>query len=379
MHNQELDLNFVKSLSNLKSNEKSIISIYLNTDKRRTDSLEKSRAQIKDFFKELKENADKLGYKEWQLRELEEELLDYLTVHWKTLSNSTIFFLGGDEDIFYVLSLPDRMPNKLYTDDAPYIKPLLEYVENYDKYLVLVLDSKGGQVYLFQAAYLDEIDKVNNEFFDKLEEKKAAILHQKDPQGVFARYINELEELLWDFKEKIDFDRIIVFIPERLKSILEEKISEHFKNITSAIITGNYTKLHKLELLKKIKEVVEEAERQEDLKDVEEIYTNIGNSEYKDGVYGLEATLEHLNAAAVQKILIDEDLSLKGCKSASLGFLFDSCDTCKKQADDCVEVDDLINEIAEKAMETGAIVNFVKDSDKLKEMQGIAAKLRFKL
>ena len=363
----------INQLKDIQSTNKPIISLYLSTDKQEKRSQQKAIAAAKSLLKE-KEPELTNSYGKRETADLKENILDYLEHHWLTLSNGTVFFVGGDEDIFQVWRLPDRMANAIYLDQKIYLRPLLAYIENYDKYLVVALDKKGADIYTFQAGYLDETEKLNNEFWGIMEQKINKILKEKDAEGLFARYLNSLEKHILDYKEQIGFNRIIVFVPEKLKPILEEKLSREFKHLISATVSGNYRKLGKLDFYYKVKDLVQEIEDKADQQDIEEIYSNVGNSEYKKGVYGLEKVLLHLNAKAVYKLILNENIAFPGYKDEN-GVLYTSC----PEKVECQEVKDLVNDMVIKALESKATVNFVKDNEKLKELGDIAAMVRFKL
>jgi stalled ribosome rescue protein Dom34 len=59
-------------------------------------------------------------------------------------------------------------------------------------------------------------------------------------------------------------------------------------------------------------EVEKQLEREEENKMIEEIYNNLGVSEYKKGVAGLKPVLDHLNAQAVWYLLIHENMEFPG-------------------------------------------------------------------
>ena len=369
----KLSLNEIKQLKNMISSRKPILSLYLSTDKQERDGQKKALATVKSLFKSKNEELQKT-YDATEVEDLKESLLDYLKHHWPTLTNGTVFFTGGDDDIFQTLHLPDRMANILYLDKKLYLRPLFAYIENYDKYLVVALDKKGADVYTFQAGYLDAMENWENKFWSIMEQKINRILKEKNAEGVFARYLNSLEKHILDYKEKIGFQRIIIFIPEKLKPILSAKLSQEFKDLLALTVTGNYRHLDKQNFYQKVKKLVEEMEARADEKDIEEIYSEMGNSDYKKGVYGLENVLLHLNAQGVYKLILNENIAFPGYKNG-LGVLYADCPPKEK----CEEVRDLINEMIIKALESKATVNFVKDNQKLRELGNIAALVRFKL
>jgi hypothetical protein len=55
-------------------------------------------------------------------------------------------------------------------------------------------------------------------------------------EGVLRRYINKLSNELIHFKERLGYDRFVIFAPEKMKPIIEEEIHRDLKNILAKFI-----------------------------------------------------------------------------------------------------------------------------------------------
>ncbi len=391
-----LDLFNKQSLVKLgeKINKIPVISIYLDTSKSYPDSLAISRGQLKDMFQELKNREDikenKTLYK--MIQSYEEEALEWLEGSFRHLKNGVVMFLGGDEDMWEIVELPRPVRNRYYFEAQAIVKPLLAYIDEYKKFLVLNLDKRQAQVYLQYMWDIRKVEEVLDTFWEFWGTKDKYGWFPRDygpgggywenadaEEGVLRRYINKLGNELIHLKEKLWYDRLIVFVPEKMKHLVEEELQKDLKDILSAVVTGNYTKANKNQLRDMVLEIEEQLEREEENKMIEEIYNNIGISDYKKGVAGLKNVLDHINAQAVWYLLIDEKMEFPGFVGEQTGTLYTSED--EKLADEkLIPISDLTHDIIEKAIDQRARVNFVPvDHPKLKELGGIAALVRFKI
>jgi len=177
----------------------------------------------------------------------------------------------------------------------------------------------------------------------------------------------------------LGYDRLVVFVPEKIKHIMEEELHKDLKKILAKVITGNFTKANKNQIRDLIVEVEKELEREEENKMIDEIYSNLGNSDYKKWVNGLKEVLKHLNQGAVWYLLIQEDVEFPGYIGKDSGFLYTD-ESENELGEELIKVNDLTNDIITKAIDQDARVNFIPaDNEKMAKLWNIAAMVRFKL
>jgi len=231
-----------------------LVSLYLETDHKSSDWEKKAKIMVKDLFKKLiEENSFDKDLVE-KLKEYEEEVLDYLDTAWAYLKNGTVFFIGSEHNHFEVVELPKKVVSEIYLWERALVEPLVKYLDEFKKYLAVVMDTRRARVFLQYAWEIKEIEDIIDNFWDKIKEKIAR--DWKDERGVIARYINQLSEYIEDLKEKIGFDEIVVFAPKKLESLIEKEAHREFKKDLIKIIPGNFTKLNINDIKNKIIEAV---------------------------------------------------------------------------------------------------------------------------
>lgn len=374
-------------------NEIPVITIYLDTSKTTPDAYKRARGILKDFFQELKNKDEVKDNKilKNMVNFYEEEALEWIEWSFRHLKNWVVLFLWGDNDIWEVIELPRPVKNRYYFEKQPIVKPLLGYMDEYKKFLVLVLDKRQAQVYLQYMGDIRKIEEVIDTFWDFWWTKDKYWWFPRDAapgggiyenadaeEGVLRRYINKLSNELIHFKEKLWYDRLVIFAPEKMKHIIEEEIHRDLKNILAKFVVWNYTKANINQIRDMVLEVEKELEREEENKMIEEIYNNLWVSDYKKWVAWLKEVLAHLNAQAVWYLLIHEDMEFPGYIWKETWMLYISPEE-KVTDEELIPISDLTNDMITKAIDQDARVNFVPNNPKLKEMWWVAAMVRFKI
>ena len=230
--------------------EEPLVSLYLDTDHTVSDWEKKAKIIAKDLFKKLiDENNDNKNLVE-KLKEYEEEVLDYLDTAWKYLKNWTVFFIGSECNHFEIVELPKKINSEIYLWEKALVEPLVKYLDEFKKYLVVVMDTRRSRVFLQYAGEIREIEDIVDNFWSQIKEKIDR--DWKDERGVIARYINKLSEHIIHLKEKISFDKIIVFAPKKLENLIEKEIHRDFKKDLIKVIPWNYTKININDIKNKI-------------------------------------------------------------------------------------------------------------------------------
>jgi peptide subunit release factor 1 (eRF1) len=377
-----------------KVNNLPVISIYLDTSKTRPDAKQVARWQAKDFFQEMKNLPEVKESKDLKrmVEDYEEEVLEYIDANFSNLKNGLVMFLAGDDNLFEVIELPRPVKNRYYFDKQAEVKPLLAYMDEYEKILWIVMDRRKAKVYVEYMGDIVEIEDLIDSFWDFIPDTDKAwyFVRPAAPGGGYAEnadkeegllraYVNNLSNELIRLKEKLGYTRLVVFVPEKLKHIVEEDLHRDLKAILAKVYTGNYTKANKNVIRDLIVEVEKELEREEEEKMIDEVYNNTWNSEYKKWVYGLKDVLKHLNQGAVWYLLIQENIEFPGYIGKDSGFLYTSEDE-NELWEELIPVKDLTNDIITKAIDQDARVNFIpQENEKLQKLWNIAAMVRFKL
>ncbi|GAB4388411.1 MAG: Vms1/Ankzf1 family peptidyl-tRNA hydrolase [Thermodesulfovibrionales bacterium] len=278
----------------------------------------------------------------------------------------------------YNLSVPLR--NELIVEKTPYIKPLLEVLDNYERYAALLVDKESARIFVIHLGEITE--------YGEMHTPNVPGRHKKGgwsalAQSHYERHIDYHVGLhLRDVVKKLDsflggeeINRLFIGGSEeavhRTMGLLPRQVTEKVAGAFSAgMFEGNQ------EVLRKIEPVMEAVERESEQMAVDELMVKAGKEE--KAVVGLEGVLRAIDENKVMRLVIFENYThvgfrCSGCKALSVKGEV-NCPYCGGRMD---QVNYFIDYMAQKAVEQGAPVKVVRESDALRQAGGVGAFLRY--
>jgi len=154
--------------------KEALVSLYLDTDHKDSDGEKKAKIVVKDLFKKLiEENKDYGKDLLEKLKEYEEEIIDYIDTNWSYLKNWLVIFIGSEHNHFEVINLPEKIKTEIYVWEKAFIEPLLKYLEEYKKYLAVVMDTRRARVFLQYAWDIKEISDIVDNFWENIKKNSS--------------------------------------------------------------------------------------------------------------------------------------------------------------------------------------------------------------
>ena len=375
---EKIEISNSKILNDLAEKEFStrVLTLYLKTDKTRADSLQKAIGNTKSLLKNIIDSTQDNDEKQI-LEKMTDKILSFLESNWNNLSNQTVIFSSDLQNISYI-TIKQSLLDKVIYENRFYLKPILSYAESKDKYLIVNTDKSGANFYTYHLGSIKKIEppkklwqRITGLVFAKNEEGI-----DKDLSGFYRKLVNDLIKNIIKIENKFNFDRLIIFAPEKMTPYIKEDIDTISKRKPVKIISGEYKNMPTKEFNELVEKSVSEIEKQVDEQELQEALRNIGASEFKNVIYGLGPTIEYLKANAVSKLFITDNISFPGYKNIETGEIYL---TQPEDGKNIERVDDLLNDMVKKAIEQGATVNFIDNPDTLSQYEHILASVRFKL
>ncbi len=172
------------------------------------------------------------------------------------------------------------------------------------------------------------------------------------------------------------FDKLVIggFLEEGLKDI-ENHLHTYLRERLVGYIEINPSEAKPSEVREKVLNLLWEKDREEEKNLVRELEELIGKG---FAVNGTSKVLEMLSIGNVRTVLIPEDFEKPGylCPESHLVFLKPEC---PQEGEEAVQVEDIVDEIIEEALDQRATVEVLIDKDTQKKVDGLAAFLRFRL
>jgi peptide chain release factor subunit 1 len=359
-----------------------VLSVYLNVDQSRMDNLNRK------FETTLK---DRLSSIEQQLRNENERqelglnakrVLSFVS-DYKPQARGLVLFCNVSDDFFWQRELNVPLSNRVYWDATPYVRPLVEALDEFERYGVILTDRNRARLFTVFTGNIEEhfetfapadVHHVRDTGTDHLM-SQMNIQRKADEHARW--HLKQVADLTTRLVDLHSLDRLILAGPTEATSTLHRLIPKRLRSrvVASIPMPIEANQQHLLEATLRIEE---QAERAFELRLVEELLTSAAKE--NGAVTGLEPTLSALRESRIWRLVYAEGLASRGSQCTSCGVLYaeerHSCGYC----DSTVRpVDDLLERMVESVLEAGGRTEQVRGeaAARLREAGGVGAFLRF--
>ena len=259
---------------------------------------------------------------------------------------------------------------------SPYILPLVNALDEYERYCVVYLDHGSAGIYLVAGRKIGREKAVHGDIKNHV--KKGGFSqarYERRREKDILHYTREIADQIAKLADRRSFDRLIIVGDRQLIPELEKELPQPLQDEvagTRAIEGG----LDGEELRQAVEPLFTEAER----KGEHELLETIREERFRSGraAVGSDDVAKALQQGRVQELLIQ-----RGTEAA--GFRCDRCGQIGSGSPErCPECGngepvhlDLIEEMVETAERTGAHVELSDPMDRLASWGGVAALLRY--
>lgn len=363
-------------IARIRSDGSYYVSLYLNVNPVTNPKGDYS-IWLKNALRAAAETLDRSG-----LKKVEK---DFSAIEAYVQSNRRNFkkglaLISSDQNSFwreYLLSVPVK--NELIVERTPYIKPLLEILDNYERYAVLLVDKESARIFIIHLGEITEYGEVHTPDVPGKHKKggwSALAQHHYERHIDYhvALHLKDVVKRLESFLRGEEIGRLFIGGTEsaaqmtmgHLPKAVTERVAGTFH---AGMFEGNQ------DVLKKVEPVLRSFEKGVRERTVRELVTRAMKGE--KAVVGVEDVLRALQEGRVMRLLLHEGFRRKGFQCSSCGALSIrgevNCPYCGGKMD---EVNYLMDLAAQKAVEQGAPVETV-ENDELKEAGSVGAFLRY--
>lgn len=376
-----------------------VVSLYLDTDPTRVEK----RGYIiaaKDILKELERQLqDRAKRKAFQ--EDVASIIYFLESETNPNAKGLAIFSCKAQGFWQVYRLPVSVANKGHLGPRPYLPPLLDVLDEYERYAVVLLDKE--KVKLF-TVFLGEIEERQLEA-DMMPKKHkqggwSEVGYQRAKPGVnrpqgaggmgsFGHDVQAHHDahVQWHIKHVIDllsrelnhhrFDRLVVGGTEEALSefnrLSPPELRERIVGTFSAEMFASA-----VDILRETMAIEERVEREKELQLVNSLVE--ATLKGSNGVLGIDDTLMALQEGRIYRLVVNFGLDVPGYRCEGCGYLSavrtESCPVCGSPMQ---PVDDIVALAVQTARDRAAEVEFVRGpaAEVLKNYGGVGAVLRF--
>lgn len=360
---EQIDL---RRLADTSGPDRCFLSLYVNT----ATSWRWVEQQLGSYRDQLEPGGDELVNFDKTVAMVRDQLAKGMPA-----SGSKAVFACWLDDFFEAHELDVELRPKVVLDSSPFVRPLAEFLDEFETFGVVFLDHKDARIYLVTGASIAQMDRARGDIKNHVRKggwSQQRYERRRDKQ--ILHYCKEIADRLEELVKEEPFDRLLIMGDKVLIKELQGHLSSAMQQRVSAaepLAAG----LSESELLEAVMPHFVEGERAAE----RALYEEIREECFHGGraATGVESVLAALEVGRVDQLLVDRSLHLAGvrCKSCDhLGLeVVERCGSCGGEA---FEVD-LVNELVELATKTGARVEFADQLDGLTRWGHLAALLRY--
>lgn len=304
-----------------------------------------------------------------------------------------IFACFGAEEFFETAQLEIPFPNNnLFTFERPHIFPLYRAIEQNPRYLALWADTSKAEIYIFGGERMIDAKAQTKAQIEEIEN----VLTLDAPEGIRSEYnlhrrtenfqlqharetVDEVEKLVRD--TKIEYlilcgndTTIMPVLRPQLPKALEEKV----------VGTLNLSQYASEE---EIHQATHELMRKHDEEQDEEKFNRVVGAAKAAaglGVLGVKDTLSALSNGQVEELIISASFDAIKYRKKDVEEVLEAYAPGDDNSvtDDLPEADEprqIADELIIRALNSAAKICFIEDSDRIKEIGGVGAVLRYNI
>lgn len=357
----------LRELAQISGPERAFVSLYLATP----ESMNGLKGRIDTIRAMLSEDPVELEHFEENLKIIE----TWLTEHkWET--DGVCLFVCWALDFVRAFPLTVAVPDMIWVDSSPYIRPIAELQDEYENFVVVAADNTASRIFFVTSARADQDARVKGDIKNNVKKGGwSQKRYERRRTNELVHYAKEIVDILTEIEQKETFDRLFL--------VGSQETMVQIESALTAPLTAKLAGKQNVDFSAGDDQIFDAAfdmfftaEREAEAKLWEKI-----KAEYCRGglaVTGPEDVLKAVTVGRVEKLAVTRDAKLAGtrcrdCENLSTG----SREKCKVCGSTDVFAVDLVNEFVELLALTSAEADFVDPIPGLSEAGEVAALLRY--
>ncbi|AFZ45867.1 hypothetical protein PCC7418_3763 [Halothece sp. PCC 7418] len=361
-----------------------VLSLYLDIDQSQQHNLNQgfvtvAKNQLRSLQAEIERTPERREMID-QFEESRQQLLEFIS-QYTPQGKSLVIFISPAQDFFWYRELYIPFRNNTFWGDTPYIYPLLEAYDEYERYGVVLADKAHARLF---TIYMGEIEEHQTTFTEEdVRHVKTTGRDRLTSQMRFQRqddthrywHLKETAHLTAQLMEQYSLDHIIL---GGTKPITDELYHLFPKRVRSRVARSISlaTDASRSEVLDKTLAIEQEVEREHEQYLVDTLLSS--SAEANGAVTGLEDTISALNQGQVWELLYADGFSESGYECPHCSTLFTEEQSTCSYCGSALRPTNLLEKATEHTLNLSGKVELVKGEarEQLQQAQGIGAFLR---
>jgi peptide chain release factor subunit 1 len=368
-------------LSRERKDGEGVLSVYLDVDQGRAVNLNRG---FEAAFRSLTQGVEK-GLENSQKKQFQEAakragafLADY-----QPSGKCIVYFGDAGGDFSWHRSLGVGLANKITWHTRPYIRPLIEAQDEFERYALVLTDRARARLFTIFLGIIEEkheaLAGADVRKFDASgsDQMRSQMSFQRKADEHARWHLKHVAEILDKLSGSERFDRLVLagtteavgelkgLLPDRLRKLVVGSVS-------LAIDAGE------AQILDETIGLLERVERESENAIVEDLLTAAAKN--RQAVLGFEGTLQALREGRIRRLVYGGEPAVEGGHCLTCDQLFLGTKLCPNCEKDLHTLDDLLEIVVGKVFQEGGEIEQVRGqaSERLaSEGEGIGAFLRF--
>jgi peptide chain release factor subunit 1 len=297
---------------------------------------------------------------------------------------SIAVFSCSSKEFFRAYPQAVSIPDQVYVGDRPVVKPLVDVMDAFGGYGVVLVDKQGARLFFFHLGELREQEGVLGEEVRHTKRGGASALPgRKGGMAGQTHYADEVIER--NMKETVDFAmhffeenhvrRVLIGGTEENNALFRGHLPKAWQSLVVGTFHMSMTASH-TEVLNKAMQIGMEAEELRETHLVETAITTAAKG--NGGTIGIDATLTAIHNRQVQTLLVSEGYHTPGYHCKGCGYLttleLDSCPFCSSVFE---KLPDAVEHAVTDTMKNGGVIEVIHYVTALSQAGKIGAILRY--
>jgi peptide subunit release factor 1 (eRF1) len=348
-----------------------VLSVYLNTDPAQGNA-DAYKLRLRSMLREV-ELVDDVN-----------AVTRYFDHEHDWSGKSVAVFSCVAEKFFKSFPLAVPVRSRVRVSDRPHVKPLVDLLDSYGGYGVVLVDKQGARLFYFHLGELREKEGMVGESVRRTKRgggsqatgRRGGVAGQTDyVDEVAGRNIKDAVEFATRFFAENNVRRVLIGGTEDNIALFRSQLPKAWQSLVVGVFPISMVASH-TEVLGRAMQVGMDAETRREAQLAKSVVTS--SAKGRGGVINLEATLNSVREGRVQTLLIREGFRAPGYRCKGCGFVSsektDVCPFCGSQFD---EIPDAVELAVRQVLQSGGEVEVLHSAQKVKGFDQIGALLRY--
>lgn len=358
-----------------------ILSLYVNVDQSNAANLNRGfETKVDSLFRQVGEDQNSNGGSKQRFdaecKRVRQFLSDYVPK-----GKALVLFSDSRQEFWWHRDLQVDLPVGARWSPQPWVRPLLEVIEEHDRLCLVLIDKQHGKILAVDAAGFEQQAEILSDVPNKhattgtdhiWSQSQMDRDHVKHVQWHARRVADEMAAIV----ERIRVNRIVIGGPVEAVSVFTATLPKRFQQMIIGTICVPVDASND-RLAAELKVVQERSEQEDESKLVESLVTAAMKGDR--AVLGVRDTLNAIQQGRVYRIVVARDFRIGGQECSSCHVLTsDDSEKCAFCGGDLGDAPDLINRASRRVLEMGGKVQLISgEAAATFSDAGVGAVLRF--